>query len=280
MPVAGPPARAPGSGARGVIDLHTHLLPGVDDGARTLDEALALCRLAVADGTRVAVVTPHSDRFGAAAGAARLAPDEIERRTAALQDRLTAAGIDLRLVPGMELSFAPDLAAATGKGCPAGPVTLGASRYLLLELPAQGVPLSVPDVVFRLQLAGYVPIIAHPERNAGIAARPEHLYDLVSRGCLAQVTAQSLTGALGKTVLATARQLLRADLVHVIASDAHRLPERPTGLADAVAAAARIVGPARAQAMVTAVPQAVLDGRPITGFTPVVPTTRRRFLPW
>ena len=76
------------------------------------------------------------------------------------------------------------------------------------------------------------------------------------------------------------RWLLRADLVHVIASDAHRLPERPTGLSAAVAAAARIVGEARAQAMVTAVPHAVLDGCPITGFTPAVPAPRRRFLPW
>ena len=185
--------------------------------------------------------------------------------------------------PGCETrsgaSTAPDLAAA-GDGCSAGPVTLGGSRCLLLELPALGVPLSVPDVVFRLQLAGYVPIIAHPERNAGIAARPERLYDLVSRGCLAQVTAHSLTGALGKTVLATAQRLLRADLVHVIASDAHRLPERPTGLSAAVTAAARIVGRDRARAMVTVVPQAVLDGRPIAGFAPVVPSARRRLLPW
>ncbi len=260
---------------RDVIDLHTHLLPDVDDGASSLEEALALCRHAAEDGTGVAVVTPHSAGHGLPSGRARPRPEDVETWTAALQAEVDGAGVGLRLVPGMEVYAEPDLLDR-----PDSLMTLGGSRYLLLELPSQRFPPGTPDLVFRLQLAGYVPIIAHPERNENVAARPELLYGLVSRGCLAQVTAMSLTGGAGRAARAAAELLLRADLVHVIASDAHRLPERPAGLSAAVARAARIVGEARARAMVTSVPQAVLDDRPVTGFSPVRPRRRRRWFGW
>jgi protein-tyrosine phosphatase len=259
-----------------VIDLHTHLLPGVDDGARDLAEALELSRRAAEDGTEVAVVTPHSwgtlgrtppggssggDPSTAVAGAA-----------AALQAHLDAAGIALRLAPGMEVDLRADLPRRPDLA-----VTLGGSRYLLLELPAQGVPAGTADLAFRLRVAGYVPVLAHPERNLGVIDRPQLVYDLVAGagGCLAQLTAASLLGAFGAAVRATAEVLLEAGLVHVIASDAHGLPRRPPGLSAAVARAGALVGPDRARAMVTATPRAILDDREITPARPALPRRRR-----
>ncbi|MGH2350946.1 MAG: tyrosine-protein phosphatase [Chloroflexota bacterium] len=257
-----------------MIDLHTHLLPGVDDGARSLEEALALCAHAAADGTTVAVATPHGggDALG---GASRPTLAEVTGWTATLQSEVDQAGISLRLVPGMEIAYEVDL---LGGG--EAPVTLGGSPYLLLELPASLFPTGTPELVFRLQAAGYVPVIAHPERNLGIMERPEALYDLVTRGCLAQLTAMSLTGAFGPAVRATAEALLAAGLVQVIASDAHWFPERPTGLSAAVGQAARIVGRRQAMAMVTSAPQAILAGQPVTGVKPVAPKRQRQWKFW
>ncbi len=266
-----------------MIDLHAHLLPGVDDGARSLDEAISLARLAVEDGTSVIVVTPHSGGREAAAPGARLTAAQVQRWTAALQAELDAARLPLRLVPGMEVFAEAALFDRLARRREEEPLpAIGQSRYLLLELPAHSLPPRLPDLLFHLQAAGYVPLIAHPERNAAIAEQPQLLHDLVARGCLAQVTAMSLTGAFGARVQATAELLLEHELVHVIASDAHWFPERPTGLSAGVARAAALVGEAQAQAMVTTVPRGVLENRPPEsfGFAPRLPRPRRHWWPW
>jgi protein-tyrosine phosphatase len=265
-----------------LIDLHTHVLPNVDDGAQSLDEALDLCHTAASDGTATLVVTPHSGaREGVPVGE-RLGLAQIREHAAALQRVLDKRGIPVTLVAGMEVFVEPDLADRP----PGALVTLGGSRYLLLEFAADLLPPGAADLAFRLQVAGYTPVIAHPERNAGIVREPEALYELVTRGCLAQVTAMSLTGAFGGVVRDTAELLLTSGLVHVIASDAHWYPDRPTGLSAAVERAAALVGRARAQAMVTAIPQAILDNRSLTGIEgaegvePMLPKRKRRWRFW
>ncbi len=265
-------------------------MPGVDDGAQSLQEALALCRLAVADGTQVAVATPHArgrggvwtEHLAPAPGprgagpngpqpeAAGITAAQVEAWTSALQRELDAQGIPLRLVAGMETLFDADLPSRAPSL-----VTLGGTRYLLLEFPAWMVPPGAAEVIFRLQAAGLVPVIAHPERNDEIARRPELLEELVQRGCLVQVTAMSLTGGFGSAAHATATALLQAGLAHVIASDAHSYPWRPTGLSEAVAEAARVVGEAQARAMVTSIPRAILENREVA-VRPPSPARRRR----
>lgn len=266
-----------------MIDLHAHLLPGVDDGARSLDEAISLARLAVEDGTSVVVVTPHAGGRDAAAPAARLTAAQVQRWTAALQAELDAARLPLRLVPGMEVFVEAALFERLSQSDQTDRLpVLGQSRYVLLELPPHALPPRLPDLLFHLQAAGYVPLIAHPERNAAMVEQPHLLYEMVARGCLAQVTAMSLTGAFGPRVQAAAELLLEHELVHVIASDAHWFPERPTGLSTAVARAAALIGEEQARAMVTTVPRGVLENQPPEsfGFTPRVPQQRRRWWPW
>lgn len=265
---------------RGMIDVHTHLLPGIDDGARSMDEALALCRCAVDDGTSVVVLTPHSgarrERTTRSPGAT-LERQDVDEAKSVVQSALDEAGIPLQLLVGMEVRVDPHLLEQTSER-PGSLTTLGASRYVLLEMPSQLVPPGMAELIFELQLAGYVPVIAHPERNLGIVERPERLYELVSRGCLAQVTAMSLTGAFGREVRSTAEALLEADLIHVIASDAHWFPERPTGLSSAATHAAALVGEAAALALVTTVPQALIEDRQLDAPPPRAP--RRRHAWW
>jgi protein-tyrosine phosphatase len=251
------------------------VLPGVDDGAGSLEEALALCRCAVEDGTRIAVATPHSCTHDAAPRRAPLDPARVAESTAVLQAGLEAAGIPLELLPGMEVAVEPNLLEQTDAL-----VTLAGSRYLLLEMPAQFVPPGMVELAFQLQLAGYVPVIAHPERNQAVIDRPALLYELVSRGCLAQLTAGSLTGAFGQVIQAASEVLLEAGLMHVIASDAHWFPERPTGLSAAVAEATKLVGPTRAAAMVTTTPRAILDDREVVGAPPSLPRRKHRWSLW
>jgi protein-tyrosine phosphatase len=251
------------------VDIHTHLLPGVDDGARDVHEALELCRRAVADRTGTVVLTPHSQPRGDLPAAGATASRALEAHARALRAALVADGIELELATGMEIEVDPDLAASATEL-----VTLAGSRYVLLELPTMLVPPGLPDLLFRLQQAGRVPVIAHPERNLAIVERPDILFDLVSRGCLAQVTAHSVTGAFGRDVQRAAETLIRAQLAQVIASDAHWWPERPTGLAAAVAVASQWTGEAQAVAMATTVPAAILQDRPVAGFTPRRPSRR------
>jgi protein-tyrosine phosphatase len=257
-----------------VIDLHTHILPGLDDGARSLDEAIMLCRHALADGTTTIVATPHSLPRDGLPGL-RLRPDAVLNGMQHLQRALDDAGVAVRLLPGMEMTFEPDLAVRATRR-----LTLNHSRYLLLELPFSVVPAGTGELLFRLQVAGLVPVIAHPERNAVIAHQPALLYDFVSRGCLAQVTAGSLTGAFGRTVQAAAQVLVQSELAQIVASDAHWYPRRPTGLSQAVEVVTRLAGRERAEAMVVGAPKAILEDAPVTGYRPVLPRRRRWWQFW
>jgi len=138
------------------------------------------------------------------------------------------------------------------------------------------VPVGATNMLAQLLSKGFVPIISHPERNAGFAARPELLYDFVLMGCAAQVTAASLTGELGKEVRTTAGLFMVNNLVHIIASDAHRAIGRPPGLRRAVEAAGKIVGESKARAMVDEIPRAILENRALPDWGEPMDPIRRR----
>jgi protein-tyrosine phosphatase len=211
-----------------LIDLHCHVLPAVDDGVRTLEEAVDLARAAEADGVTAIAATPHvRDDYPTSA-------ETMEAKVAEVNGALRDAGIGVEILRGGELAldFLPELdedgLARFGLG--------GNPKLLLLEFPYYGWPLNLADVVFRLRARGVVPLIAHPERNTDARESPERLRELVDGGAYLQITAASLDGRLGRTTRAAALRFVELGLAHVIASDAHHPGVRATGMTAARAA--------------------------------------------
>jgi protein-tyrosine phosphatase len=204
------------------VDIHCHLLPGLDDGASDRDVALAMAELAVADGIGTVVATPH--QLG---NNARNSGKTIRAAAAEFQRLLDEKGIPLRVLPGADVRIEPDLAEKIGSG---EVVTLGDHRrHVLLELP-HDVFLPLDRLLQELAAAGMVGILSHPERNRGILNQPGVLHPLVERGCLLQVTAGSLTGTFGSQVQKFASSLVEQGLVHFVATDAHSTNGRPPAL--------------------------------------------------
>lgn len=234
-----------------MLDLHCHLLPGIDDGAVDLDMALAMARMAAADGIATVACTPHIypgmyDNTGAG----------IRAAVEALRRELAACGIDLQLVEGADVHLAPGLVASIRAGrIP----TLAGSRYLLLEPPHHVAPPRFEESLFQLMVAGYVPVITHPERLSWIEGQYPVFQRLVKNGAWMQITAGSLTGRFGKRPRYWAERMLDERLVHILATDAHHPRKRPPLLAEGREAAAKRVGEQEATHMVCTRPQGIID---------------------
>ena len=239
-----------------MFDLHSHILPGLDDGAKSMREAIEMLRVAAEDGTRAILATPHSKDVQEPS-AHRQVSDSIET----LRSEARNGGIEIDILLGMENHLTPDLPylVEKGEGYP-----INGHGYILVELPFHSYPDYVDDVLSELLLNGYKPIVAHPERQESIQRDLSIMERLVERGIMGQVTSTSITGRFGPDVLQFARTLMERDLVHLIASDCHR----PTGprspaMSAAVEEAARLVGADRATAMSVSIPQAILEGRTV-----------------
>ncbi len=243
-----------------MIDLHNHILPGVDDGAGTLEDALAMARALVEQGVSAVCCTPHTTDWATAGDAAR-----IRERVAELQTQTP-----LKLLPGSEAHITPTLAAEVSAGNVA---TLNGSHYVLLEFPYDSLPPGYERVIFELQAQGYRPVIAHPERITPIADDPAILFQLVRRGCLAQLTAMSLSGGFGARLRETSELMLEHGLIHAIASDAHGVDARLLALAPARVAAERLVGP-RTAALFDTNPAAIVADEPVAADDPTEPKKR------
>jgi protein-tyrosine phosphatase len=249
----------------GVIDLHSHVLPGLDDGATTLDDALAIARGAAADGVRVLAATPHvRGDFPTTAVAMRDSLGQV--RTA-----LAAAGIALEIVPGAEIGL-DRLALLTIDDLEAFALG-GASRTVLVEFPYVGWPLQLAEDLGRLLDAGVRPVLAHPERNADVQEAPGRLAHLVEAGVLVQVTASSLTGRGGTEARRTAFRLLDDGLCHLVASDSHR-PPAPGGRMSSAREAVKDASLARW--LTLDVPAAIVSGTKIPE-RPAMRARRRLF---
>ena len=245
-----------------MIDLHCHILPGLDDGPADMEEALLLCRAAAADGTRVVVATPHM-----LDGLYDVKREEVISGVKALRRRLQEEGIPLKVFPGADIRLDPDLPRllAEGRLVTVGDLPLGTadgrSPYLMLELPEAVIPRGLSDLLFTLQVMGLTPMISHPERNFDVQSDPERVRPWVDAGTVLQLTAGSLVGAFGRRAERCARTLLRARLAHVVASDAHSTTGRPPGLSRARAVVERLLSPEEAEAIFVRRPQAILAGR-------------------
>jgi len=239
------------------VDLHCHLLPGVDDGARSFEESVLMCRLAAGDGCEAMVATPHQRR-GEWWNSDR-------EQLAALADELQGmVEPGFRVHLGGEIHVDAELLSEVEK-LPAGGgiLPLAGSRYLLIELDSNGTPREAIHLVHELVVAGWWPVLAHPEFVPWLAADPELVARLVSLGALTQVTAMSVTGDFGRRPQACTWALLDAGLVHFLASDSHNTRRRPPGLRRAHDLIAGRWGGETARRLAADNPRAVVENRPL-----------------
>ncbi|SFN31862.1 tyrosine-protein phosphatase [Dokdonella immobilis] len=237
-----------------MIDLHCHMLPGIDDGAVDLKMALEMARIAVADGVHTVACTPHiypglyeNNAMG------------IRRGVAELQGRLDARGIKLRLLAGADVHLEPGLCESIRRGRVP---TLAGTRYLLLEPPHHVAPPRFEESVFELRAAGYVPVITHPERLTWIEQHYEMFKRLAENGVWMQLTAGSVAGHFGKQPRYWSERMLDEGHVHILASDGHHPERRPPVLSEGREAAARRVGEQEATHLVVTRPQGIIDNLP------------------
>lgn len=232
-----------------MIDLHSHILHGLDDGARSLAESVEMARAAVADGIGTVAATPHvRDDYPTT-------PTELEAALGELRAELEHAGIALQLLTGGEIALDrldrldAEERARFGLG--------GNPQALLLEFPYHGWPLGLAETVFGLRASGTRPVLAHPERNDVVRRNPSLLEPVVRAGALVQLTAASLDGRLGTATRSTAFKLLDLRLAHLVSSDAHSPDVRSIGLREA----AEAVGSAPlAHWLTELVPKAIVAG--------------------
>ncbi len=247
-----------------MIDLHSHVLPGVDDGARSLDESVAILAAAAEDGATQIAATPHvrADYPTQA--------ETMERGVAELNRAARDAGIPIEVLTGgeLDLEYAARLDDATLARFGLG----GNPAVVLLECPYVGWPLDLRDLVFQLATRGFSVVLAHPERNPDVQADPELLRPLVDAGVLVQLTAASVDGRLGSRPRQASRALLDAGLVHLLASDAHAPQVREVGMA---AAAAAVGDAPLARWLTEDVPAAIVSGSQVPARPQRPP--RRRF---
>lgn len=202
-----------------MVDLHCHLLPGVDDGSKSMAISLRLAREATENGVTHALLTPHHMN-----GRYVNHKQDVIRETAEFQKQLQEHDIPLTVFPGQEVRINGNLLEALDND----DILFAdeGNRYLMLEFPDDDVPHYTNRMIFDLQQRGITPVIVHPERNTMIMAKPDFLYELLEKGCLSQITASSYVGTFGKKVENFSRRLIAAGQGYVFASDAHDLPGR------------------------------------------------------
>lgn len=226
-------------------------MPEIDDGARTMDEAIEMARIAAEDGITQMVSTPHM--FNGLSHNPE--PSEILERVAALNEAIDSS---LKILPGNEVHISHEIAEQAKNNR----VTkINRQNYMLVEFPQLTVPIGADELFYKLLLQGVHPILVHPERNSQIQTRPSIVETFVERGVLIQVTAMSVTGEFGPAAKACADALLRHNCIHFLATDTHRPNRRPPILSKGRDTAAVIIGEARARKLVYDNPLAVINGK-------------------
>jgi len=251
-----------------VIDLHTHVLPGIDDGPPDLDGSRALAAAAVAAGTTTLLATPHVTWD---------LPENTAARIAAGVGALRDAGIDIDVRTGGEIAITKAVELDDDE---LRALRLGGGEWLLCECPLSSAAIGFDTLLFQLQTRGHRIVLAHPERSPAVQREPAVLERLIGAGMLSSITAGSLTGQFGRTVQAFTFELLEQGLVHNVASDAHDAVRRPPGMRDHILAAAEeLLGlEDHLEWLTVDVPRAVVDGGPIPPRPGPPPQRRKRGL--
>jgi protein-tyrosine phosphatase len=242
-----------------MVDIHCHILPGLDDGAESFEIAQAMGEMAIADGITHVIGTPHASQHF------KFIPGLVRERWVELQAQFAGR---LALATGCDfhLSFEnlQDIQRDPSR------YTLNQKNYLLVEFADYSIPPSLDQALHQLQLTGVRPIVTHPERNPLIRAQPERLYTWLRQGCYAQITAQSLGGKFGSSAQEMAEKWVNEGAVHFVASDAHNLTSRPPRLKETFDLLASSCGEDVAQALLVENPLAAFEGRPLP-YVPELP---------
>lgn len=238
-----------------MIDLHCHFLPGIDDGAQTLADGLALAQAAVADGITYSVMTPHIDP-----GRYPNTRSTIEKAFKDFRLALRTARVPLHIGMAAEVRLSPDIVALLSQNEVAFLGELDGHRIILLEFPHSQITPGAEKLIERLLKDRIRPLIAHPERNQDVIRDLSKIEPFVEMGCFLQITAGALLGHFGRAPQRRALQLLEFDVLKVLASDAHNLTGRRPALREGMEAAARVIGAQAAQDLVNRNPRMILRG--------------------
>jgi protein-tyrosine phosphatase len=251
-----------------LVDLHCHLLASLDDGPASMDDAIAMCRIAWNEGIRLVAATAHMGQQWPAVTAARIRAD-----TRRLASELSRIGLPLSVHPSAEIALRPDLDDAWNRG----ELLSVADReaYLLIELPA-GVLLDLRDVVRRLLACGVRPILAHPERHPELLHDPGAIEALIHRGCLVQVSSESIASPADAKEARALKRWVRRGIIHLIGSDGHSPQARPPRMSAAYRQIGAWAGRAVADRICSLHGLAVLEGRPLR-LPPPKPLRRKWF---
>lgn len=209
-----------------MVDIHSHILPGLDDGAKDMKDSLELAKMAVQEGIHTIIATPHHKN-----GTYENTKQQILVQVDELNEQLKKENIPLTVLPGQETRIYGDILSDYDKD---EILTLNnGNQYLFIELPSNHVPRYTEQLLFDIQLRGLTPIIVHPERNQEIMEQPDLLYQLVKKGALTQITAASVAGFFGKNIKKFSLQLIDANLTHFVSSDAHNTSNRTFKMTEA-----------------------------------------------
>ena len=234
-----------------MIDLHCHILPGFDDGAADLSISIKMAKLLMADGVSAVACTPHI-----LPGLYPNSGPQIQEATRRLQQIFDQEGIRIQLVSGADNHIVPDFVAELRRGHL---LPLAGSRYVLMEPPHHVAPPKLEELFFMVLVAGYVPILTHPERLTWVKSQYPMVRRLARAGVWMQITAGSLTGIFGRNARYWAERMLAEGLVHILATDAHDESHRPPNLGEGFTCAAKLVGDVEAQHLVSTRPRGVLQ---------------------
>jgi protein-tyrosine phosphatase len=253
-----------------MVDLHCHILPGMDDGAKTMEDSLAMAEMAIADGTTHLVATPH------ASSEYPFDFDQVRRLRELLQEKI---GDRLKLATGCDFHLNPENLAALRQDPPR--FCINQKDYLLVEFNEFSIPPVMDQMLHELQLAGLHPIVTHPERNAILRSGPERLAKWVQQGCFSQVTGGSLLGFFGEGARQDAQRWIEQGWIHFVSSDGHNTVRRVPTLRPAYEAVRELFGREKAEALFVENPLAAFEGRALPHIPEVantaVPRARRRF---
>ncbi len=238
----------------GMIDLHGHLLPGIDDGAKTMEQALTMARIAVRGGIAVSLLTPHHLN-----GVYTNPAERVREQTRQFRSELARERIELDVLPGAECHLVPELPRALADGTAMTVADRG--KAVLVELPVHTIPMGATSILEDIMVLDLVPVIVHPERNSALRRKPERLAEWIDMGCLAQVTAQSCTGAFGTEVENAAHHMIARGLIHFVASDAHRDRRRIPAIAPGREVINRWTSPEVGRLLSEEFPRALVSGR-------------------
>jgi len=257
-----------------MIDLHCHILPGLDDGPPSLDIALKMCDIAVEDGISTIVATPHMLN-----GMFNITPQLVFDHVAEMSEALDKASIPLTILPGADVHVDSGLPDYLTRG---DVLTLADQhRHILLELPQDIVPRELGGLLFQVQLKGVIPIITHPERNIEIQQNPGLLNDMIQANSLAQITADSIVGVFGSRVQECAIKLLQSRMAHLVATDAHNIEHRAPRLSQARKIVEETIGPEETTRIFSQWPAMILAGKHFEPPDPLMdrhePRKKKRF---